>query len=253
MKLTEREKNLILVLLGVLLLVSTYYFGYRTLKADTETLKKQNENLSVQIATLEEMQQYREVYQEESAKLSSSVEEIIKRFPAGVKAEDMVLTMQGIESKTKAYVSSITTPGMQSVELAYGQEKNVLESMEDVTGVIAANSFVNDGSVPDTYHMLLSYARSGVNYTISYDGLKAMLKELTGSENRKSIDNISLVFDENTGNLSGTMSVNYFALSGTGKEYIQPKIQGTSHGIDCIFGNLRTRGITIGNEEAAAE
>ena len=36
------------------------------------------------------------------------------------------------------------------------------------------------------------------------------------------------------------MTITYFTLSGTGKEYNKPTVTGTIHGVDCIFGGLKS-------------
>ena len=68
--------------------------------------------------------------------------------------------------------------------------------------------------------------------------MQRIIKDIVEHEGRKSLDNVSLVFNENTGNLAGSMTINYFTLSGTNKEYKQPSVTGLSHGIECIFGDL---------------
>ena len=40
---TKREKNMIVILVGILLVMASYYLGYRTFKSRTDILKQQNQ------------------------------------------------------------------------------------------------------------------------------------------------------------------------------------------------------------------
>lgn len=238
LKITKREKNLLLILLGLLFVACSYYFGYETLKAEAEVIKKQNFALESQIETLEAVEAAKEQYVADTEEMQQDMEGIIEKFPADMISEDVILYVKSLEQKTGSYVNSVTIPGKEYVEIEAVHERNVLNAIEDVTGVVAANSFVNDGSIPNTDEMFLSKVESDVAYSVTYDGLKDIIKDIVEHEGRKSLDNVSLVFNENTGNLAGSMTINYFTLSGTNKEYKQPSVTGLSQGIDCIFGDL---------------
>ena len=166
------------------------------------------------------------------------MEEKIGSFPTDMAAEEIVLYIKALEQETQSYVASATLPGRVNIPIEQELEINKLEMTEDVTGVVAENCFVNDGSIPETENMAFSCIESDISFATTYAGLKEMVEAVTTDSNRKSVDNVSLVFNENTGNLSGNMTVNYFILSGTGKEYMQPKASESLKGIDCIFGTL---------------
>ena len=240
LKITKREKNMIVILVGILLVMASYYLGYRTFKSRTDILKQQNQILESQIQTLEGISAEKDAYVAKTEEMQTSMNAIIQKFPSNMISEDIILYMRNLEQKTDSYVHNITIPAKQYVNITATAETDVLSSMEDVTGAIREYGFVNDGKVPDTRSMQLAQVDSAVNCSITYKGLKDIVTDITENDNRKSIDNISLVFNENTGDLAGSMTVIYYTLSGTGREYLQPTITGTSHGIECIFGGLKT-------------
>ena len=240
LKITKREKNMIVILVGILLVMASYYLGYRTFKSRTDILKQQNQILESQIQTLEGISAEKDAYVAKTEEMQTSMNAIIQKFPSNMISEDIILYMRNLEQKTDSYVHNITIPAKQYVNITATAETDVLSSMEDVTGAIREYGFVNDGKVPDTRSMQLAQVESAVNCSITYKGLKDIVTDITENDNRKSIDNISLVFNENTGDLAGSMTVIYYTLSGTGREYLQPTITGTSHGIECIFGGLKT-------------
>ena len=245
LKITKREKNMIVILVGILLVMASYYLGYRTFKSRTDILKQQNQILESQIQTLEGISAEKDAYVAKTEEMQTSMNAIIQKFPSDMISEDIILYMRNLEQKTDSYVHNITIPAKQYVNITATAETDVLSSMEDVTGAIREYGFVNDGKVPDTRSMQLAQVDSAVNCSITYKGLKDIVTDITENDNRKSIDNISLVFNENTGDLAGSMTVIYYTLSGTGREYLQPTITGTSHGIECIFGGLKTEEMDI--------
>ena len=249
MKITKREKNLLLILLGIIFVACAYYLGYQTLKMEAESLKIQNIALEGQIEALEMIEESVEQYVADTESMQETMEEKIAMFPSDMISEDVILYVKSLEQKTGSYVNSVTIPGKEYIEIEALQERNVLNAIDDVTGVVAANSFVNDGNIPNTDEMFLSKVESDVAYSVTYDGLKDIIKDIVNHEARKSLDNVSLVFNENTGNLAGSMTINYFVLSGTGKEYKQPAVTGLSHGIDCIFGDLSGSVETVEEQE----
>lgn len=240
LKITKREKNMIVILVGILLVMASYYLGYRTFKSRTDILKQQNQILESQIQTLEGISAEKDAYVAKTEEMQASMNAIIQKFPSNMISEDIILYMRNLEQKTDSYVHNVTIPAKQYVNVTAATETDVLSSMEDVTGAIREYGFVNDGKVPDTRSMQLAQVESAVNCSITYKGLKDIVTDITENDNRKSVDNISLVFNENTGDLAGSMTVIYYTLSGTGREYLQPTITGTSHGIECIFGGLKT-------------
>lgn len=252
MKITQRDKNLILVMLGIVLVFCSYYFGFRTLKSMQESLEQENTALTGQIRALNEIAMNQEQYLQDTKELKAEMDKVIAQFPVDITSEDIILYTRDLERKTNSYVSSISMPALTSVPVAAELETDVLNQYGDITGAVAQNAFVNEGKVPDTANMFLSKIESNISYSISYSGLKTMIQDITTDTGRKSIDNVSLVFNENTGDLSGTMTINYFLLSGTGKEYIQPSITGNLRGVESIFGSLKTR-VEVGAEDEEGE
>ena len=79
----------------------------------------------------------------------------------------------------------------------------------------------------------------------SYDGLKRRRKNICMQTDRMVIDNLSVVYDEQTGLLKGTTTVNMYCVPNQeGKEYEEPDFGGVLLGTDNIFGTrvIRSEG-----------
>ena len=57
-------------------------------------------------------------------------------------------------------------------------------------------------------------------------------------DERMNIPTFNAAFNHTTGKLSGTMTIDMYALSGTGKEFVDPVIDGLPLGTDNIFGTF---------------
>lgn len=84
-----------------------------------------------------------------------------------------------------------------------------------------------------------------MNYEVSYEGLKRSVKNICMQTDRMVIENLAVVYDEQTGLLRGTTAVNMFCVPGQeGKEYEEPDFGGVLLGTDNIFGTrvIRSEG-----------
>lgn len=78
-----------------------------------------------------------------------------------------------------------------------------------------------------------------MTYEISYEALKRSVKNICMQTDRMVIDDLSVVFDESTGLLHGTMAVNMYCVPNQeGKEYVQPNFSSVLLGSDNIFGTI---------------
>ena len=69
--------------------------------------------------------------------------------------------------------------------------------------------------------------------------IKKALDWISKNNEHMSTTNISLTYDSSTGKLSGTITVNYFAMNGNGVPYEEPDISGILIGSKNIFGTVK--------------
>ncbi|MHB8131020.1 MAG: hypothetical protein ACYDEX_18735 [Mobilitalea sp.] len=75
-----------------------------------------------------------------------------------------------------------------------------------------------------------------MNFLTTYSGFKELVKYINNYPEKTVIDSISISSDALTGNLTGSMVLKRFALTGTGKVYEAPIIDDINIGTDNIFG-----------------
>ena len=210
MNIRQRDVGLLMLVLGCLIFFVSCYFGFRNFYGETQHLRTQNEVLNEQLAALEKITVEKEWYNIQAEDLQRGMEEKIRGFSSDIISEEIVLYMEELEKKAEVHISSVTLPGRTDISIEPKSE--LLEVLEESSEAVESNSEVADENRSDKENMSFSCIESNIAFTATYSGLKDMIKIITTDKNRKSVDNVSWVLDEKTGDVSGTMTVNFFIL-----------------------------------------
>ena len=89
-----------------------------------------------------------------------------------------------------------------------------------------------------------------VQFSGTYKSLKEAVKYLADQSCRMTLDNVNASFDSSTGNLTGTMTINIFSMTGGSTSYSAPDAGSTVYGTDNIFGTIEN---TKKSKKKAAE
>lgn len=238
MKVTKKEVNLIIILIGVIIIACSYFFGVKKFNERTQKLENENSALRTEIQTLEPLSIKQKEYEENTQTMKSFGELVQEVFPSEVRVEDQILYADELETEIGCYFSFVETPSTTYFDIPLGERENVLAALTDITGAIAAHSVVNPEHILDASNLVLGASASGNTFTCTYDQFKELVTYITKDPDIKSIDSVTLSFDSATGILSGSMVINYYSMRGTGKSYTEPTTGVSGHGVDCIFGSL---------------
>lgn len=263
MKLSSRDKQLLLIVGGLIITLCVYYFVFLNLQGKTEELQAENAVLENVIGQLKELDKNREQYITDTENYKVSSEEIKDKFPAGVEEEDDILHIDGLEGTlSEYYASSVGMPSAVGYELAYppvetisvddmlaGNAAATDETTEttDATTTDAAVEGTEDTSVDGATlsaatgasNIKLWYVPVTTNYEVNYISLKQLIKAISEDSNKKSIEEVALTYSEDEGILTGTMVANYYYLSGTDKAYNTPEVLGVPVGTSNPFRSVR--------------
>ncbi len=238
MKVSKRDIYLCIILLGLIIVLVSYFFGVSKLEEKTETLESENSQLRAEMQVLEEIQIRQKQYVEENQQMRDTAAVFTQLFPAQVLEEDQIMYASHIEDIIGCYFSYVSTPDTEYLNIEMGSRENRLAGMTDITGAIAAHSVVNPANMLDASTMLLGCATSENVFGCTYDQFKDMILYITRDPELKSISNVTVSYDSTTGNLNGTIIINYYSMTGTGVSYEAPRTNVTGWGVDCIFGSL---------------
>lgn len=211
-KIDPKQLRLLLAITMILILFCAYQFGYmkylnktETVEEETVVLQQRYDDLSAQVAQ-------EAFFKEGIATNQANMKAIMNQYGPG----------NSPEKSTKFLIDLSNTTGIEIPTVSFSPEDLIFES----TTVPSVN-----GLGIFTYHSTLS-----ITFRATYQALKDSIDIINSNPEKMNIASISASYDTETGNLSGTLVINQYAMIGTGKTYEPPVIDGVNIGTDSIFG-----------------
>ena len=230
MKVKKSEIQLLIAVIGVLIVVCTYFLVYSSFNEKSDALEAQNVTLSSQVATLEILDQRKADYIEATGKMQSYITNFENRFPADILPEDSIMMVKTLEDYTRTEVANI----------AFGSEAEVVYTPAADTTAAAettvASPVSTDGTAYADTHMY--EVPLSISISCTYDDFKGLVRYIYNQQERESIQGVSISYNETDGMLTGNMTMNTYYLLGTDKVYSSPYIPDMQMGVDTIFGNV---------------
>lgn len=263
MKVSMRDKKILLMFIGILVFFVGWYFGYRPQMEKADQIEDLNGALEEQLQDLLELAENKDFYVSETASIKDKISEYISEFPADVRPEDGIVLANKMENELgfqitnvgvgeKEFVASID--GSSEEELAQSQDPTMSEQantqtqeqIDNIEGTdsqaeadlqnasnAAAADQSSDSQVPVLYRTQVTLQFNG-----TYAGLKKAVLYVADQSGRMTLDNVNASYDTSTGNLTGTIIVNIFSMSGTERTYTEPDAGSVAYGTDNIFGTV---------------
>lgn len=255
MKVSKRDILILIGFLGILIGVCSFLFVFQPTMEKADALQQENMELQSRIADLQNKKNNKDTYENETARMEQEMKEIYQLFPVDVREENAILLAINQELIAPLKVDSITIDALLEVpfledtpeeETQISYEIDAVEELEDYEGTQQSEEALTVGGDDGTGGLNpfgLKNRKMTMTYEISYEGLKRSVKNICMQTDRMVIDDLSVVFDETTGLLHGTMAVNMYCVPNQeGKEYVQPNLSSVLLGSDNIFGTIVLRG-----------
>lgn len=217
MKISKKDIGLLLGCFGVLVAVLCYNFVFMPYTEKADSMRGELASLREEEARYVDMANNQAFYQSEIVRLTEENQKIIDEFPADILPENEIMYVVELEKNVKIEIPSISygtaTPLLGQGELVEeAEEGDILEE-----GIQAYVIPMN------------------VSYTTTYDGLKKAINYTKNHQKRMYIDTLSVAYDSQTGDTSGSMTFNLYYMTGTDKVYQEPVIPEISLGVKNIF------------------
>ncbi len=251
MKISKRDKMLLLIVGGLVVVLCAYYFVFLNFQEKTEALEAENVVLEDVIVKLKDLDKNREQYLADTEKYTEDNERIKDEFPAGMEEEDDILYIDGLEGTlSEFYASSVGMPSSVGYELAYPAVETIsVDAMLAGTATVTnEETAAEEGTTTDGATLTadsiypscqLWYVPVTTTYEVNYLSLKQLVKAVTDDSDKKSVEDISVTYNEENGILSGTLTSNFYYLSGTDEVYSTPDVAGVPVGTSNPFRSVR--------------
>lgn len=243
MQISDRDKKILIVFVGILIFALVYYFPIRGYMDNTDKLKTENISLNPKLTDLQGKAARESEIKNETANLRSKTANTIAKFPSLLQTENEIMDMVELENELKIEIPSITVNDPVEVQTSVSVEavpETVQPEGEGEASVEASDdAFV--APVAETASKYILYNLStNINYKGGYENLKELLDKISGSSDKKSINTVSLTFDEKTGNLDGNITYDSYYLAGSDRPYEEVITKTIKHGTKNIFGTVDT-------------
>lgn len=228
-----KEKKLILILLAFVLLFVAYQFGYVVLTDRATANSQEITDLEDRVASLELMNINKLMYTDGITDCNDKMEAIRVEFIKEETPESSIMFIRNMEKNLgiEVYELNLFDKALIS-NLTLDQSQVNTENPEESTGDTSTDSSGDQ------------FVQTGFNYAVdmkfkcSYEELKKMITYINEYQYMRAIQSISVVFDGDTGELIGELTMNIYTLEEATNEYEEPNTGITNFGTENIFGTI---------------
>ena len=260
MKLKKSDINILLIVLGLAIAAIAYFFVFTKLNEKTDAMKANNASLQQEVDRLQELANNKQKFLDDTATMQDEIENIKAQFAAAYQPEDEILYVDNLEKNFDTTANAINMPGTSPVEVVTTADTSAEQTADastetdatdaaDATEATAATTD-NTATAGTASEILLYQTPVTMDFIASYNAVKDIVKIMNEDQMRKSIDGLSLSFDAETGDLTGTLVFNMYSLTGTDATYTTPVVSNVVMGSSNIF-NSAEKKTAIQNEKAA--
>ena len=205
----------------------------------------------------------KDFYVSETASIQEKINEYTTKFPSDVRPEDGIVLARNMENELgfqitsvglgeKEFIASIDGSSeedlAQEIDQTMSEQANeqTQEQLDNIEGTdsqaeadlqnasdAAAADQSSDSQVPVLYRTQVTLQFNG-----TYAGLKKAVLYVADQSGRMTLDNVNASYDTSTGNLTGTIIVNIFSMTGTDRTYTEPDAGSVAYGTANIFGTV---------------
>lgn len=216
----EIQKFLLMLVLVVLLAVVAIIYLYMPLLEERNAMIAENVKLNERWVELRNMARDKEIFKERINASRAEISKVLNRYGVGNTPEKSIMLVTRMETEVGVKIPSVT---FSAPTVLTSVETPMIQNTEDGKYDI---QYTNIDLLTETLTM---------SYECSYEQLKKWIDFINAYPERMNIKSVSVSYDSETSNLSGTLTLNLFAVTGTDRVYTEPKIEDIRLGEDNIF------------------
>lgn len=257
MSVSKRDLQLLLAAVGILSVVAVFFLVFKPYKEKTDALKIENDNLSMQVAQLEELQEHEETYITETAEYEQKIKEIYMMFPSNVQEEDAISEGMDIERAAHVVNGAIEYSPAESAYTPLAETIDQMPAPESpISSLDSSEEVAEDVEDEEEVVSSLALMKQPVKYDFVCDLDKFMRAAdyVSKLDNRDVITGVKLVYDASSGLLAGQLAVNKYYISGLNKEYNPASFGNVPTGSLNLFSTLELpNGVVSATESEESE
>lgn len=219
MKISDRDKKIIVIIFIALVVALPYLFIIKPTNEKIETVEGEIAQLQTRYDELKVMEDQRAFYESEIVRMNDESDDIIASYAPGIRQENVIMFLRGLETDIPVSMNTISFSG------------------NAVTPVLAGTTDEN-GNVTGAVNAIKT--QTAVAYVCDYINIKDLLAYVLASEEdnkeRMVVSSVDIAYDSATGKVSGSFVLDQFAVTGDDRELAPAVIPSIPHGNESIFG-----------------
>lgn len=237
-KVKKSDINLLIMLVGILLAVIAYFVIYQNFTEKRDAIAAENAALEVEVGELQKLADNKEFYLAETDRMNTEMNDIMANYPGEVRNEEMILYAAGLETTNSIWVNSIVMEPSAMVQTAQAAQPAAqpADATQDATQDAAAVSGEATPVATGLKETVFLYASPyELGFKTTYRSIKDIINAVVTNDERMNISSLSLAYDNETGCLAGSLAMNIYTMSGTGKLYENVDVPGVATGTNDFF------------------
>lgn len=247
MKLTEKDKNLLLILAVIAAFCLPLVLLVQPAMNKCEALTREISELQSRKSYLDQIVAAGSTYQEEAENIAVKKEELMNRFPSDIPQEASLLFMDNTEKKLPISLYQVGFGEDVAMQMTSAPTQEAIDQVEADTGDVADDSVYAD----TTSQTAVTSGLTGIStstdfsYTAGYEEFKEFLDYIENYNDRMVITSLTASYAMDMNQVNGNFTLIQYALKGEDRNpvsFLEPEmIQGTN--------NIFTQASGVFNEE----
>lgn len=205
MKLSRRDQKILLYAGGALAVILIWVFVFQKAQERNMVMTQENMELQNQLNKLSTLAANEEQYKKEIKQMNKEMAEIYQSFPAEIKEETVIMYGYGLEENGDVHINNIKI-----------EPKNL--------------AFEAKACLYDT--------KVNYEFLVTYGGIKDTADYIFKDKEKRTMRSLALAYDKGSGNLIGSLNMDFWGLKGTDAAYEEPWVPSMPIGEDNIFGTI---------------
>ena len=221
--LSNRDKVLLLVLAGVLILFAVYMTVVKDYNAKRDAAEAQLAELTPQLQQLQEYEANQKNYAAKTTKMGNEIATQMQRFPNDIRSEHIILNAKTLQDTLGIKVQSV------------GSEPAALLSSFQLPLKDESGQYVMQNVYAFT-------TGENIQCTMGYDQFKSLLDFIYSQNEYTALKSVSVTYDSETGGLSGTAAITKYFIVPEKYVYTKANTEGVQQGVTNPFGTTKSSG-----------
>lgn len=240
---TVNQKRIVLILVGLLIFIATFFLIFQKNMDKVTKLETENADLNKQVDYLSQLQIRVNEMKATSEQKLQETEAYTQDFPCKMTQQKVISSLYRLWVDSGMNLKSIK-PG---AEQTFFKDGKFLSLTGDAApeGEAQSTEPTEAELNPEVKVPIHEMVGKTTSYDLEITGTREQILKafdwLADNKEHMSLTKISLAFDESTGKLTGSLTVNFYCLNGNGVPYEEPDISGIIIGNKDVFATFKKK------------